>query len=119
MQLPQVAFFYQASLSYVVWCTSQTNTFQCILATGGGNSYVTFIYADIQWTTGDASGGTNGFGGTKALAGINAGDGVNFMTVPESLTSDIINVTLTSNVCTPGVWMFKVDGGMFRILLSQ
>ena len=69
-----------------------------------------FLYADgrIQWTTGDDSGGFNGIGGTEALAGINAGDGVNSVTIPGSLTPDIINITQTSNVNIPGVWMFKV-----------
>ena len=72
-----------------------------------------FLYADgrIQWTTGDNSNGTDGLGGTEALAGINAGDGVNSVTVPGSLTPDIINITQTSNVGIPGTWMFKVGEG--------
>ena len=91
----------------------QTNTFQCVLATSSIESFVMFIYADggIQWTTGDDSGGTNGLGGIAALAGINAGDGINSITVPGSLTPDIINIDQTSNVGNPGVWMFKVDEG--------
>ena len=58
----------------------QTNTFQCILATNGTQSYVLFFYADgeMQWTTGDASGGTAGLGGTPAQVGFNAGNGVNY-----------------------------------------
>ena len=72
-----------------------------------------FLYADgrIQWTTGDDSNGINGLGGTEALAGINVGDGVNSITIPGSLTPDIINITQTSNVGIPGVWMFKVGEG--------
>ena len=99
----------------------QTNTFQCVLATSLMDSFIMFIYDDggIQWTTGDASGGTNGLGGIEALAGINAGDGINSITVPGSLTPDIINVTQTSNIGNPGVWMFKVDRGKFIILSSQ
>ena len=74
-----------------------------------------FLYADgrIQWTTGDDSGGFNGLGGTEALAGINAGDDVNSVTIPGSLTSSIIDITQTSNVDIPGVWMFKVGEGMY------
>ena len=70
-----------------------------------------FLYADgeIQWTTGDDSGGINGLGGTEALAGINAGDDVNSITIPGSLSPSIINITQTTNVGIPGVWMFKVD----------
>ena len=93
----------------------QTNTFQCILATGLTQSFVIFLYADgeIQWTTGDASGGSDGLGGTEALAGINAGDGVNHITIPGSLTPSIINIAQTSNVGIPGVWMFNVGEGTF------
>ena len=59
-----------------------------------------FLYADgeIQWQNG-------------ALAGINAGDGVNSVTIPGSLTPSIINIAQTSNVGIPGVWMFQVDRG--------
>ena len=91
----------------------QTNTFQCVLATNGVESYVIFLYADgrIRWTTGDNSGGFRGLGGTEALAGINAGDGVEFVTIPRSLTTRIINIDKTSNVGTPGIWMFKVNAG--------
>ena len=72
-----------------------------------------FLYADgeIQWTTGADSGGFGGLGGTEALAGINVGDGVNHATIPGSLTPSIINITGTSNVGIPGVWMFKVSEG--------
>ena len=61
-----------------------------------------FLYADgeIQWTTGDVSGG---LGGISALAGFNAGDGVHFSTIPSSVSDDIINVTDTSNVGIPGI----------------
>ena len=71
------------------------------------------LYADggIQWTTGDDSGGFGGLGGTEALAGINVGDGVNYATIPGSLTPSIINIAGTSNVGIPGVWMFKVSEG--------
>ena len=69
-----------------------------------------FLYADgrIQWTTGSRSGG---LGGTEALAGINGGDGENFVTIPGSRTSSIINIDKTSNIGVPGVWIFKVDSG--------
>jgi len=91
----------------------QTNTFQCVLASSGVESFVIFLYADgrIQWTTGDASDGDDGLGGTEALAGINAGNGVNSVTIPGSRTPSIINITQTSNVGIPGVWIFKVGSG--------
>ena len=74
-------------------------------------TFVIFLYADglIQWTTGRASGGSDGLGGTQALAGINAGDGVNSVTIPGSLTHSIIDIAQTSNVGVPGIWIFRVD----------
>ena len=47
--------------------------------------------------------------GTFAQVGLNAGDGINFATVPGSGTADIINITTTSNIGVPGVYMFRVD----------
>ena len=72
------------------------------------------MYADerIEWTTGDNSGGRNGLAGIEALAGINAGDRINYFSVPGSQTPEIINITRTSNVGIPGVWIFKVGEGM-------
>ena len=73
------------------------------------------MYAEgrMQWTTGDNSGGSNGLGGTEALAGINAGDSISHVTVSESLTPNIINITRTSNVGIPGVWMFWIGNGTY------
>ena len=90
----------------------QTNTFQCVLATNGHESFVIFLYAHgrIQWTTSDREGGENGLGGTEASAGISTGDGINF--IPGSRTPDIIKIDQTSNVDIPGVWMFQVGISM-------
>ena len=71
------------------------------MASSEHDSYVTFVYDDIQWAS----------GGAKALAGINAGDGVNHITLPGSLTSSILDIEKTSNVGNPGVWIFKVGEG--------
>ena len=82
------------------------------MATDGFNSFVIFLYADglIEWTTGDDSEGIGGLGGIPALVGVNAGDGVQYEIVPESLTDDIINIDMTSNIGVPGVWVFRVNG---------
>ncbi len=61
----------------------QANTFELIFSDGtdptiGLGNTVAFSYADMSWTTGDASGGDLGFGGTPATVGINEGDGVTF-----------------------------------------
>ena len=89
----------------------QTNTFQAVLATDSVRSFVIFLYADgeIQWTSGDGSHGVHGLGGTPAQVGFNAGDGIRHAVIPASYTDAIINITHTSNVDIPGVWVFRVD----------
>ena len=42
--------------------------------------------------------------------GINSGDGVRFFSHPDSLTPQLFNISDTSNIDTPGVWLFRVDG---------
>ena len=53
------------------------NSFQLILTdradTGAGNFDIEFNYDQIQWETGDASGGSNGLGGVSAVAGYSNG----------------------------------------------
>ena len=82
-----------------------------MLISDGTSSFVSFLYADglIQWTTGDASGGVNGLGGTPAQGGFNAGDGERFFSIPGSQTSAILNVFNTTNIGVPGLWVFRVD----------
>ena len=99
--------------NYFYFAHTQVNTFQCVLATNEFESFAIFLYDDIQWTTGDSSGGTDGLHGNEAVAGITAGDGVNFIAIPGSLTPDIINIDNTSNVGVPGVWIFKTGTGMY------
>lgn len=60
------------------------NTFQLIITDGvdpvipnGAN--VSFCYKDMQWTTGSASQGVGGFGGTPASVGANQGNGVDYL----------------------------------------
>lgn len=60
--------------------TDKLNTFQVIISDGtfapmGLGNNVCFCYADMQWTTGSASGGVGGFGGSPAVVGVNKGDG--------------------------------------------
>jgi gliding motility-associated-like protein len=66
--------------------TDKTNTFQLIITNGldpvlpAGNN-IAFCYEDMQWTTGDASSGTGGFGGTPSTVGVNKGDGTSFIQI--------------------------------------
>jgi hypothetical protein len=71
------------SVGYYLQHSDKVNTYQLILTNGAdsilpaGNN-LSFCYKDMQWTTGDASGGANGFGGTPATVGANKGDGINY-----------------------------------------
>lgn len=60
------------------------NTFELMISDGtdpdvGVGNNVCFCYDDMQWTTGDASSGFGGFGGVPATAGVNRGNGVDFI----------------------------------------
>ncbi len=78
---------------------------------GSGNFDVEFRYNRCEWTTGDASGGSGGLGGTPAQAGFDAGNGTDFVEIPGSRTAAILNLCTTSNVGEPGIWRFSVRGG--------
>ncbi|XP_053123561.1 alpha-tectorin-like [Hemicordylus capensis] len=99
----QVAFY--GSLS------SKVNTFQAVLTSNGELSFVLLNYQDIQWISGQASGGDahTGLGGTPAQAGFNNGDAENYFNIPGSWSPSIINISSTSNIMRPGRWAFEVD----------
>jgi hypothetical protein len=59
------------------------NEFQVVISDGvdpitGLGQNVCFNYGDMQWTTGSASSGVNGFGGVPATVGVNKGNSVDF-----------------------------------------
>jgi len=94
--------------------TDLSNAFQLIIYDNGDGDFgFEFRYEDINWTTGSASGGTDGLGGTIATAGWSAGDGVNFFALPQS--SDQAQMLALedagTNVGIDGVWQFGVVGG--------
>lgn len=68
-------------------CTyNRLNTFQAIIGTyadplTGLGQNVALNYADMQWTTGNASSGSGGFGGTPATVGVNEGPGSNYIQI--------------------------------------
>lgn len=59
------------------------NTFQLVIKANTAPSFsgndVLIAYEDMQWTTGSASQGVNGFGGVPATVGANRGNNVNFI----------------------------------------
>jgi alpha-tectorin len=86
------------------------NTFQTVITTNGDHSFAIFYYNKVQWTTGQASGGTaNGTGGTPAQIGFDAGDGENREMLDVSCTNNVLNIATMSNVGKPGVFVFQID----------
>ncbi len=74
------------NVGYYSMHTDKVNDFQLIITNGNdpilpAGSNCAFCYGDMQWTTGDASMGVNGFGGTAATVGCNLGDGVNYIQI--------------------------------------
>jgi hypothetical protein len=101
------------------------DTFQLILVdrsdTGVGNFDIEFNYEQIRWETGDASGGTNGFGGSSSAVGYSNGTGnagtffeLTGSHVPGSFLDGgpdaLINTSIMSD--TPGRIHFLVRNGV-------
>jgi len=72
---------------------------------------IEFRYNLLEWTTGDLSGGTNGLGGTPAVAGIDAGDTINAVALPNSGTSAVMNLVNLTNANDPGVFRYRLANG--------
>lgn len=73
-------------VGYFSYQTDKLNTFQVIITDGndpliGVGNNVAFAYEEMEWTTGSASNGINGFGGYPATVGVNRGDGTNYALV--------------------------------------
>jgi Ca2+-binding RTX toxin-like protein len=98
--------------------TDSLNAFQMqLIDTGDGNFSVIFRYEDVNWTTGDASGGVGGHSGTVASAGYSAGDGVHYVELPQSRIEDsMLSLDETAgNTGSVGVWRFDVVNGVVAI----
>ena len=86
------------------------DTFQLVIrgngfATPNGEGQIGFFYGDMQWETGDASGGHNGFGGTPAAVGF--GDGqLNGFVLDGSIHNGISSVVNDSYI-----WFEVSDAG--------
>lgn len=66
-------------VGYYQTSTDRLNTFQLLLVDrsdiGPGDFDICFNYGQIQWETGDASGGSGGLGGSSAVVGYSNGTG--------------------------------------------
>ena len=104
IHFPSIGFFYPSLVFVATWdrvaayssdFRGLVNTFQVAIASDGTWTFVRFSYDDIQW------------GGSATLIGVGAGDGVNFITHPASLSSSVLSLDNTTTV-------YKVDS-MFAI----
>ncbi|KMK65711.1 nidogen-like domain-containing protein [Puniceibacterium sp. IMCC21224] len=92
------------------------NAFQLVLTdTGDGDFNIEFRYEDINWTSGDFTGGTDGLGGVVARAGWSTGTGGSFFELTQSGNQEemlALDATL-GNTGLPGLWEFFVRDGNF------
>ena len=95
--------------------TNKLNAFQLSIQkiNAEGDFDITFRYESIDWTTGNASGGSNGLGGTPARAGYSAGNGAEYYELPQSGDqAALLALESASNVGTPGTFVFSVRNGV-------
>ena len=88
-----------------------TNTYQCVLATNRTVSFALFLFADnlMEWIISDIE------GAHPALVGFNSGDGVTSLTLPTSRTDHVLNITTSSNIQSPGMWLFRTDSNDIKM----
>jgi len=103
--------------------TDKLNSFQVLLVDrsdiASGDFDIYFNYDKIQWETGDASGGSDGLGGTSAAVGYNAGTGEDgtYYELPGSLVNGAFldggpdSLVAGSNIGVAGRYLFNVRNG--------
>jgi hypothetical protein len=83
------------------------NTFMVMISDGndpsmGIGNNVCFCSEDMQWTTGDWSGGVEGFGGVPATVGINEGNGTDYFQIRLGLERlELIFLTISQFASLP------------------
>ncbi len=95
--------------------TNKLNAFQLGIhkINAQGDFDITFRYENIDWTTGNASGGSNGLGGTPARAGYSAGNGVEYFELTQSGNqAGLLALESASNVGAAGTYVFAVRNGV-------
>jgi hypothetical protein len=97
------------------------NSFQLVIVdradSGAGNADIYFNYDQIQWETGEASGGTNGLGGNSARAGYSNGSTTAFELLGSAVNGAFLDggpnaLIDSSNIGVDGRWLFTVRNGV-------
>lgn len=111
------------SVGYYNTHADRLNTFQLLLVnrsdTGPGNFDIVFNYDQIQWETGDASGGSGGLGGFSARVGFANGTGLpgtSFEFAGSAINGAFLDggpnaLNSHSNVGFPGRFIFEAREG--------
>jgi len=98
--------------------TNKLNAFQLqLIGLGNGDFQIVFRYEDINWTTGDASGGTNGLGGSAARAGYTSGNPDHAFQLSQSGDQNgmLALETTLGNTGIAGVYSFQVSNGTVSV----
>ena len=97
-EYPEATFFQPSLVIVATWdrveryrSSGPENTFQAIIVSDGTWTFIRFSYGVIRW------------GGLRTLIGVTAGDRVNFVTHPASLSSSVLSLDYTTTV-------YRVDG---------
>lgn len=87
---------------------------------GSGNFDIIYRYENINWTTGNASGGTGGLGGTPARVGWTNGAG-EYIELPASGNQSALLAleTTSGNSGIAGVWQWSVTNGAVGVPVQQ
>lgn len=110
------------SVGYYSNHNDKQNSFQLLLVQHGssGDMDIVFNYDQIQWETGDASGGRGGLGGTSARVGFSNGSGEDgtFFEMPGSAVPGAFLDSSPTGLATgsagstqPGRHVFRIRGG--------
>ena len=94
------------------------NTFQLELSdSGSGNVQIVFRYEDMNWTTGSASGGSGGLGGTIARAGFAFGQDLSFELPSSGNQNAMLGLEENpGNTGINGAWLFDIrDGALVNV----
>lgn len=88
--------------------TDKLNAFQIqLIKQDGGDFDIVYRYEDINWTTGNASGGSGGLGGTVARAGYSSGTTDGYYEFSESG-----NQSAMLDLDETGIYTFNVTNGL-------
>lgn len=113
------------NVGYYSGHTDKLNSFQLLLvnredSSTPGDFDIVFNYNQVQWETGDASGGSGGLGGTSASAGFSNGsgrDGTSYELAGSLINGAFLDASPTGLAATntdstvPGRHVFRVRGG--------